>query len=199
MNYLKVQNNNIQVTIPIPEDLFDRFLLAQSDCFRICGKKLSAIRMLRRGDFRFYLFFRLSSDKSIIGIISRRIFHVMSIKRNIDISPFMKIGYGLYLGHLQSVVFNQNAIIGNNCNFSQFTTIGSNNDKGAIIGDNVYVGPNVCIVEDVVIGHNVTIGAGSVVCKDVLPDLTVAGIPAKKISNKQHPEYISNRFIVSCD
>ena len=107
----------------------------------------------------------------------------------------MKVGYGLYLGHLQSVVFNSAAIIGNNCNFSQFTTIGSNNGESAIIGDNVYVGPNVCIVEGVTIGSGVTIGAGSVVCKNIACGVTAAGSPAVKISNKQHPEYICNKYI----
>ena len=68
------------------------------------------------------------------------------------------------------IIVNSSAKIGNNCNLSQFTTIGSNHGKAAQIGDNVYIGPGVCIVEDVVIGNNVTIGAGSVVTKDIPRD-----------------------------
>lgn len=195
MKNISVQKNDVSIIIPIPESLSDRLELARSDCFRMCGKRLSIVRMLRNPYFRFHLFFRLASDNSIWGRIINRLYARVSRKRNIDISPYMKVGYGLYLGHLQSIVFNSAAIIGNNCNFSQFTTIGSNNGESAVIGDNVYVGPSVCIVEGVTIGSDVTIGAGSVVCKDITCGITAAGAPAVKISNKYHPEYICNRFI----
>ena len=42
-----------------------------------------------------------------------------------------------------------------------------------------YIGPSVCIVEDVTIGNGVTIGAGAVVVKDIEDGCTVAGNPAK--------------------
>ena len=67
-----------------------------------------------------------------------------------------KVGY--YIGHGGPIVVNPIAEIGNNCNLYQFTTIGSNHNHAAKIGDNTYIGPNVCIVEDVKIGNNVTIG-----------------------------------------
>lgn len=69
----------------------------------------------------------------------------------IDIPPRVVIGNGLYLGHAQSIVINPACVIGDNCNISQFVSIGSNHVKTATIGNNVYIGPNVCIVEDVTI------------------------------------------------
>jgi len=94
-----------------------------------------------------------------------------------------------------SLVINETTVIGNNVNLSQFTTIGSNHGKAATIGDNVYIGPGVCIVEDVVIGNNACIGAGSVVVKDVPENATVAGVPAKVISYKSPGRYIGNRYL----
>ena len=67
----------------------------------------------------------------------------------------------------------------------------------AIIGDNVYIGPNVCIVEDMHVGNNATIGAGAVVVKDVPDNATVAGVPAKVISYKSPGQFIKNRFEIS--
>lgn len=80
-------------------------------------------------------------------------------------------------------------------NLSQFTTIGSNEGKAAVIGDNVYIGPGVCIVEDVKIGSNVCIGAGAVVTKDIPSGSTAAGVPAKVIGVNKHEDYILNKWI----
>ena len=106
----------------------------------------------------------------------------------------VKIGYGLYIGHGGPVVINPTAIIGNNVNLSQFTTIGSNEGKAATIGDNVYIGPNVCVVEDVVIGNNVTIGAGSVVTKSIPDNATAVGNYAKVINYNNPARYIGNKW-----
>jgi len=115
-------------------------------------------------------------------------------KNNIQIPLETKIGYGFYIGHGGSVIINGTAIIGNNCNISQFTTIGANEGKAAVIGDNVYIGPNVCIVEDVLIKDNVTIGAGSVVCKNLPENATVAGNYAKVLNFNNPGRYIENRW-----
>lgn len=116
-------------------------------------------------------------------------------KRKIQIPRRTKIGYGLFIVHEGPIVVNPEAIIGNNVNLSQFTTIGSNHRKGAIIGDNTYIGPNVCIVEDVIIGNNVTIGAGSVVTKNIPSNATVAGNYAKVLNFDSPGRYIQNPWM----
>ena len=49
------------------------------------------------------------------------------------------------------------------------------------IGNDVWIGANVCILPGVTIGNNVIIGAGAVVNRDI-PDNTMAvGVPARVI------------------
>jgi acetyltransferase-like isoleucine patch superfamily enzyme len=47
------------------------------------------------------------------------------------------------------------------------------------IGDNVWIGGNVCILPGVNIGNNVVIGAGSVVTKDLPDNVIAAGNPCR--------------------
>lgn len=129
-------------------------------------------------------------------IIGQLLWIINRTKRTIQIPKQTRVGYGLYIGHGGPIIVNSSAIIGNNCNLSQFTTIGSNEGRAAIIGDNTYIGPSVCIVEDVKIGNNVTIGAGSVVTKDVPDNATVVGNYAKVINYDNPGRYISNRWSV---
>ena len=111
----------------------------------------------------------------------------------IDIHTTTQIGYGLFIGHGGPLVVNPTTVIGNNVNLSQFTTIGANGGRQAAeIGDNVYIGPNVCIIEHVKIGNNATIGAGSVVTKDIPENATAVGNYAKVIS-MNNPGHAVNR------
>lgn len=148
--------------------------------------------------FKFSFWFRLTQSKnplvSTVAKVQRRRF---SKKYMLEIPSGTKIGYGLYIGHGQCVVINPTAVIGNNVNLSQFTTIGSNNGKAAKIGDNVYIAPSVCIVEDVAIGNNVRIGAGAVVLKDLPENAVAAGVPAKTLKIDESPNpYVTRRWKV---
>lgn len=102
-----------------------------------------------------------------------------------DFYPCKNIGGGVFPAHSFSTILNAKSI-GRNFSCRQCTTIGNKRDGDGInccpvIGDNVSVGANVCIIGDISIGNNVIIGAGSVVVKDVPDNVIVAGNPARII------------------
>ena len=51
------------------------------------------------------------------------------------------------------------------------------------IGDNVFIGSNTTILQNVRIGSNVIIGAGTLVNKDIPDNSIVGGVPAKVIGS----------------
>ena len=91
-----------------------------------------------------------------------------------------KIGHGFRFAHPYSTVVNAERI-GDNFSCINCTTIGKKDNKRPVIGDNVSIGCNVCVIGGIRIGNNVTIGAGSVVVKDVPDNCVVAGNPARII------------------
>ena len=52
------------------------------------------------------------------------------------------------------------------------------------VGEDAFVGLNVSVIPNVPIGARAIVGAGSVVTKEVMPDTTVAGVPARLIANR---------------
>ena len=150
----------------------------------------------REHGFNYCFWLRLAHKKNWVWPLAILMHKRMTVKYSMQIPHQCKIGYGLYLGHGICMVINVHTVIGNNVNLSQFLNIGSNKRTAATIGDNVWIGPGVCIVEGVHIGNNATIGAGAVVTKDVPEGATVAGVPAKVISYKPH-DFIGNKYTPS--
>lgn len=60
--------------------------------------------------------------------------------------------------------------------------------SGIEIGDRVWCGVNVTIIDGVHIGDDVVIGAGSVVCSDIPSNCIAVGVPAKRIRSLQRDE-----------
>jgi serine O-acetyltransferase len=60
------------------------------------------------------------------------------------------------------------------------------------IGNNVFIGPGAVIVGPIEIADGIAIGANSYVDRSFTePDITIAGVPARKVSNKgQKKAYI---------
>ena len=175
--------------------------LIRSDFYRSYGKSMSITKIIyetikyQAQGQGYMLFFRLAQcDNRFVSTIAKIFKRHYSHKYCIDIGTQTKIGKGFYLGHGMCVVINYHTVIGDNVNISQFVTIGSATNEYAQIGNNVYIGPNVCIVGGVKIGNNVTIGAGAVVTKDIPDDATVAGVPAKILNFDNPGKYINNKY-----
>lgn len=171
--------------------------LIKSDLFRYAGTTTSKEFIktyVKEAGFRFSVAFRLVNAGGALKLLGVILWKLRN-HQQIQILRKTKIGYGLYISHGGPVVVNPSTVIGNNCNLSQFVTIGSNEGKAAVIGDNVYIGPNTCIVEDVCIGDNATIGAGSVVTEDIPSNATAAGNYAKVLNVNNPGRYIQNRYL----
>jgi acetyltransferase-like isoleucine patch superfamily enzyme len=144
-----------------------------------------------------------------------RYFYKANLKDNVIIysgaeirSPNkLTIGKGSIIGHY-SVLDARNFIeIGENVNFSHgvwlWTEQHNHNDpdfstespkkKKIIICDRVWLGPRVIVLPGCTIGEGAVVGAGSVVTKDIEPFTINAGIPAKKIAERnRNINYIFN-------
>lgn len=151
---------------------------------------------LRNKTFRWQVAFRLVNSTGIEKLIGALLWKTNRNRQNIQIHRRATVGYGLYIGHNGPVVVNPTAILGNNVNLSQFTTIGAIDGAAAVIGDNVYIGPACCLIENVHIGDNVTIGAGSVVTKDIPANATAVGNYAKVVNFNNPGRYVRNRWEV---
>ncbi len=186
--------NGSEITVPIAENYRDCLILAQSDLYRIYGRKISFPKIILRAFFTPFasvmFWFRLCAHThGIFYWPARIIYKITSFACKIDIACGTKIGYGFYIAHRMGTLINRKTIIGNNVSVSHFVNIGTTFSRPAKIADNVWIAPMVCLVEDVEIGANARIGAGAVVTKDVPEHTTAAGVPAKVISQTGNSEW----------
>lgn len=114
-------------------------------------------------------------------------FHIMSILTGFIIPPNV-FGPGLSIGHVGTIVVNENARVGANCRIHAMVYIATKagySDKTPTIGNNVYIGPGAKLFGEIYIADGIAIGANSVVNKSFFePNITIAGVPAKKVSDK---------------
>lgn len=105
---------------------------------------------------------------------------------------FNHCGPGLCIEHYGPLYIG--GIVGRNFRVIGNAVIGTiDGNSMPIIGDNVFVGFGAAIVGGIRIADNVAVGANAVVTKDILTSgVSVAGIPAKVISNNGSSKYLIN-------
>lgn len=109
----------------------------------------------------------------------------VSERFQVDINPAVKLGRGIFIDHATGVVIGETAVIGDNVSILQNVTLGgtgkSGGDRHPKIGDGVLIGAGAKVLGNIRIGNCARIAAGSVVLKEVPPETTVAGVPAKVV------------------
>lgn len=188
---------NDTIRLPQPENYKDCLLLIASDLYRELGRlpsRMSALIHLHTHPFAPIPWFRMLQHRGFLTLPCRLFYKLGCMRHKIDMHTDTRIGYGLNIGHGMCMVINGGTIIGNNVNLSQFLNIGTNHSTPAIIGDSVYIGPSVCVVEDVRIGSRSTIGAGAVVVKNAPTGSTCAGVPAHVLNHDNPARYIRNPY-----
>ncbi len=107
---------------------------------------------------------------------------------SIDIHPGAKIGKEFFIDHGIGVVIGETAEIGDNVTLYQGVTLGGTSLKREkrhpTIGKNVVVGAGAKLLGPITIGDNVRIGANSVVTQDVPDNSVVVGVPGRVISRE---------------
>jgi serine O-acetyltransferase len=96
--------------------------------------------------------------------------------------PCNVFGPGLAIVHKGTIVVYEDARVGRNCRIHHDVTIGRAQGRCAAIGDDVWIAAGAKIIGGVVVGDRAAIGANAVVVKDVPAGCTVAGVPARVIS-----------------
>jgi serine O-acetyltransferase len=126
-----------------------------------------------------------------IPLLPRWLAHVNRFLTGIEIHPAAVIGKAVFIDHGMGVVVGETAEIGDGCTIYQGVTLGgtslSHGKRHPTLGRDVTVGVNAVVLGAISIGDRSKVGGGSVVVKDVPPDSTVVGVPARLVMQNGRP------------
>lgn len=169
-NALNGYNYNVSIIASIQD-----YMPQEGDCFVIGiespqGKLTFAERLKQRGA----QFVSLIHPTVEIG-------YNVSLGSGCVMCPHSAISCDVKIGDF--VTFNAYATIGHDAIIGDGSTISSFGfiSGCAKLGKGAYVGVHGCVLPGVRVGDFATVGAGSVVIKNVKPETTVIGVPARKI------------------
>ena len=103
----------------------------------------------------------------------------------VEIHPGATIGHRLVIDHGMGIVIGETAEIGDDVLLYQGVTIGgTGKEKGKrhpTIGNNVLIGSGAKVLGPFKVGDNCRIAANAVVLKEIPPDCTAVGVPARVV------------------
>jgi serine O-acetyltransferase len=115
--------------------------------------------------------------------LSRLLSQIIRFLTGVEIHPGATIGKRLFIDHGMGVVIGETAEIGDDCLIYHGSTLGgTGKDTGKrhpTIGNNCMIGSGSKLLGPIIIGNNVKVGANAVVLENVEDNTTVVGINRK--------------------
>lgn len=110
---------------------------------------------------------------------------------NIRVGENFYANFNMVILDEASVTFGDNVFIAPNCGFytAGHPLEADQRNKGLeyarpiTIGNNVWIGAQVCVLPGVTVGDNCVIGAGSVVCRDIPANSVAVGNPCRVVKS----------------
>jgi maltose O-acetyltransferase len=110
---------------------------------------------------------------------------------NIEVGDNFYANFGLVILDANKVIIGDNVFIGPNVGLhtsghpldAKRRNAGLEYARPISIGNSVWIGAGVQVMPGVTIGHNSVIGAGSVVTRDIPPDVVAAGVPCRVLKS----------------
>lgn len=106
----------------------------------------------------------------------------------IEIHPGARLGRRVVIDHGMGIVIGETATVGDGCLLYKGVVLGGTSLERKVrhpqVGKNVVIGSNACILGAIHVGDHARVGSGSVVVREVPPEATVVGVPARVIVPK---------------
>ena len=121
---------------------------------------------------------------------ARLISQIAKFFTGIEIHPGAKINGALFIDHGTGVVIGETAEIGDKVTIYHGATLGGTGKETGkrhpTVGNNVIIGSGAKILGSITIGDNVKVGANSVVLEDVRSNCTIVGYKANIVNIKEN-------------
>jgi serine O-acetyltransferase len=119
---------------------------------------------------------------------ARLLAHANRFVTGIEIHPAARLGRRVVIDHGMGIVIGETATVGDGCLLYKGVVLGGTSLERKVrhpqVGNDVVIGSNACILGAIHVGDHARIGSGSVVVRDVPPEATVVGVPARIIVPK---------------
>ena len=120
-----------------------------------------------------------------LRFLPRLISQLVRFFTKIEIHPWAEIGKGLFIDHGCGVVIGETTVIGEDCTIYQGVTLGGTGKETGkrhpTLGNNVMVGAGAKVLGPFKVGDNSKIAANAVVLREIPPDCTCVGVPARVV------------------